>query len=101
MVFLVGRGGDGVHTGGVRKNFVFRNKGGGRLLGNHETGVRASPVHQKSRKTAQEWVDQPFHPALRNAGHLRDGHAEHIQSPGYRLAVEISSQDKILRLREK
>ena len=63
-------------------------------MGDHETRFESSLAHQKSRKTAQLRIHQPFDAPFRNAGQFGNSDTKEVQNQSHRLAVEVTTQQE-------
>ena len=74
----------------MREHLVLADQGRGRVLGEHEPRVGPRVRRQERRQAAGERrVEHPVHPALADAGQLREGHGQHVGGERERLPVEV------------
>src|SRR3989338_5069582 len=74
---------------GMRQYGVFRDKGYGKVLGNHESRVKTAMRRKERRQTAQRAVQKSCYPSLNDLAvcRHRDPHAIHREGDVLRMKI--------------
>ncbi len=100
VVFLVGRGRDGVDRSRIGPLLVLGGQRCGGHLSDHEAGVEAGIAGEEGRQAAHHRIDQQRDPALGKIADLAGGHRQHVGGEGDRLGVEIAAGQSFFFIRK-
>mgnify|MGYP001096618482 CR=1 FL=1 len=84
----------------MRQHFVFRNHGSGGILGDHQAGIDAAVLDQKSGQAGELRVYQPLGAAFGDIRQLGDSDGDKIHSQTHGFAVEIAAGNHVVLIRE-